>query len=488
MSRVIARVAVAVMLVVAVAGAGEAKKPVPAKPAPTTHKVRQAPFKIEVKLKGTFEATRTAEVSLVPKAWTVLKVAKAVEPGTRVKKGDPVVWFDLEKIDEAIRKAELDDEIGALTSQQAEEAYKAAQKLVPLDLAAAERAHERFDVDFKHYTDFALPYSKKTAKYSIDASEFSLEYVREELEQLEKMYKEDDLTEESEEIILKRAKRAVIRAELNIEGARDRFARTMKHTIPRNDVDQKDKATRHAIDYARSKITLPLQIKQKRLEFEKAKRARQVAIEKLAKLKADREAMTAKATTDGIVYYGQCTRGQWNSSSVASSLRKGATMKPNVVFATIVQPRPLLVRTDVPEKELHQLKPGLAAEAVPAGFPEVKLAAKLESVSLVPLKAGTFDGKLSVAANRAASAVMPGMTCSLTFKVYENAKALAVPAGAVFPDGADKAKRVVYVVGKDGKPVKRSVKVGRKSGKQVEILEGLKAGETVSLKKPAAAK
>ena len=488
MSRVIARVAAVVVLAAAVAGAGEAKKPEPAKPAPTAHKVRQAPFKIEVKLNGTLEAARTVELSLAPKAWSVLQVAKAVEPGTRVKKGEPVVWFDLEKIDEAVRKAELDEEIGALAFQQAEEGYRAAQKLVPLDLAAAERTHERFDVDFKHYTDFELPYSKKTAKYAIDAAEFSLEYAREELEQLEKMYKEDDLTEESEEIILKRARRAVIRAELNVEGARDRFDRTMKHTIPRNDVDMKDKATRHAIDYARSEIALPLQVKQKRLEFEKAKRARQEAVEKLAKLKGDREAMTVKAPTDGIVYYGQCTRGQWNSATVAPLLRTGAGMKPNVVFATIVQPRPLFVRIDVPETELHQLKPGLAADAIPAGFPEVKLAAKLESVSLVPLKAGTFDGKLSVSASRAASAVMPGMTCSLTIKVYENAKALAVPAGAVFPDAADKAKRVVYVVGKDGKPAKRAVKVGRKSGNQVEILDGLKAGESVSLTKPAATK
>jgi hypothetical protein len=43
----------------------------------------------------------------------------------------------------------------------------------------------------------------------------------------------------------------------------------------------------------------------------------------------------------------------------------------------------------------------------------------------------------------------------------------------------------VYVVGKDRKPVKRAVTVGKKSDKKAEVLTGLKEGEEVLIEKPA---
>ena len=50
-----------------------APKP-PEKPAvtaskPATHKVEKGPFKVEVSIKGTFEAEEAIEVRLSPKAW-----------------------------------------------------------------------------------------------------------------------------------------------------------------------------------------------------------------------------------------------------------------------------------------------------------------------------------------------------------------------------------------------------------------------------------
>src|SRR5262245_23505332 len=71
---------------------------------PATHKVEKEPFKVELSLKGFFDAKEMEQLCLRPEAWTPevhasLVVIKALEPGTRVKKGDTVVWFDLEKID-----------------------------------------------------------------------------------------------------------------------------------------------------------------------------------------------------------------------------------------------------------------------------------------------------------------------------------------------------------------------------------------------------
>ena len=89
----------------------------------------------------------------------------------------------------------------------------------------------------------------------------------------------------------------------------------------------------------------------------------------------------------------------------------------------------------------------------------------------------TFD------AERAAS-LMPGMTCPGKLVPYLKRDALAVPAKAVFTDPLDEENKYVWVLGADATPRKRRVAVGRKSDQKVEIVRGLKPGETVSLEEP----
>ena len=448
--------------------------------------MKKAPFKIEVKLKGIFEAAETAEVALAPKAWAELVVLRAVEQGTRVKKGDQVLWLDLEKIDEAIRKAEADEALAELSLKQAEEGLRALEKTTPLDLAAAERANKRFAEDQKHFFDVDLPHSKKSWAFSLKQAEFSLMYATEELRQLEKMYKADDLTEETEEIILKRARHNVERAKLAFESSKSKVDKAFKHDIPRSEENARVNAERQAVSYAKSKITLPVQLRQKQLELEKHKRGRKEAGEKLAEMKRDRDKMTVRAPIDGVVYYGQCVSGHWTTAAaLAASLRKGGALKPHQVFMTIVRPRPMLARTGVPEEELHRLGTGLAAEVVPTGYPDLKLAAKLESVAPVPVKEGSFDAKLSLVVGKDAKALVPGMTCSITIVAYRKKDAIAVPVGLVLSDQADPSKRYVWVLGKDGKGVRRDVTVGKKGASQIEILAGLKPGETIVPKQAA---
>jgi HlyD family secretion protein len=76
---------------------------------------------------------------------------------------------------------------------------------------------------------------------------------------------------------------------------------------------------------------------------------------------------------------------------------------------------------------------------------------------------------------------MPGMTCKMKMVPYLKRDALCVPPSCIVTDEADEHKQSVEVLDKDGKPVSRPVTVGRKTEKQVEILEGLKEGDKVVL-------
>ena len=59
-----------------------------------------------------------------------------------------------------------------------------------------------------------------------------------------------------------------------------------------------------------------------------------------------------------------------------------------------------------------------------------------------------------------------------------------MPSKAVITDDLDEQKQYVYVLEKDGKAVKCSVTVGKKTDKQVEILSGLTDGAQVLLEAP----
>jgi len=405
-------------------------------------------------------------------------VLEAAEPGAHVKKDEVVLRLDPTKIDDAIRDAETGLALSATGLKLGEEELAAMEKLVPLDLDAAERAKQIADEDLKRYTEIDRPSSVKQANFNVKNHENGLLYQQEELRQLEKMYKADDMVEETEEIVLKRQRDVVERVAFALELAKIATDKTLNVDLPRQDVAVNEAATRQAIALVKAKASLPTALAKKRLEVEKMKADQAKAAEKLAKLKGDRELMVAKAPSDGIVYYGPCVRGAW--PKLGQNLDRGSNLKPHDVVMTIVEPRPLVVRAIVPEDQIDRMRTGLEGTVTPTGYAGLSLKAKVESVSEVPVTVGNFEAKLAVTLTTDAAPLMPGMNCSATLVSLSKKDALVVPASAVLADGE---ASYVNVQKGDGHE-KRPVKVGVKLGGKAEILEGLKAGDVVLLERP----
>jgi multidrug efflux pump subunit AcrA (membrane-fusion protein) len=467
------------------------KADTPAKEAaakPATHKVEKEPLKVEVSLKGILEAGDMTEVALHPEsadAKGLLSVLKAVEQGTVVKQGDTLLTLDPEKIDQLIKDAETDSRLADLTIKQAEEELPILEKLLPIELMAAERSKRLADEDLKYFLQVDRPLSEKSAKHQVRTSEEYLDYAKEELKQLEKMYRSKDLTEETEEIILRRTRNQVENAAFYLEMARNLRDQTLKITLPRQQVTLTENSDRQTLLLDKARSTLPLSVSQKRLALAKARYDEAKASDRLQKLKKDRELFTVKAPTDGIVYYGKSTHGQWTTgSSVAPRLTRGGTVMPDEVIFTLVKPRPVFVRATVEEKERHLLKPGLKGKAVVTAFPDVKLPARVESVSIIPTTPGNFDARIAIEPGKDDEAALAGMACTIKFIPYHHKAALTVPAASVFSDDLDEDEHYVYVPGKDGKAEKRLVKVGKTAGDKIEILGGLQEGDEILQDKP----
>ncbi len=476
-----------------------AEKAVPGKPdaapasteTPATHTVQRKPLKITVDLDGVFEARSAAEIALKFDEYMpapALTVISAVKHGTRVKKGDVVLTLDPEKLDKQIDDLRTDLKLAQLGLKQAEDGLAALEKITPIDLAANERAAKTNQQDRKYYFDVQRPFDLKMAEFNLRRAGNYVEYSEEELRQLEKMYQADEVTEETEAIVLKRARDQLESAKMSLESSRISRDFAIEFAIPRTDEQTKESSERRELATQRAKIAVPEALQRQQIEVEKLRVQTARSAERLKKLQGDRERLTVRAPLEGVVYFGKCTRGKFSDAQpLADSLRSGGMVQMNQVLMTVVQPQGMTVRAAIPEDQLHRLRAGLSGIAIPNGFPNVKLPAVLSQWNEIPVGPASFDATLKVSLDKDHKAIVPGMACKVKLTAYAKKNALAVPPSVVMTDEFDD-QRYVFLVGKDGKATKRNVTVGQKTDKLLEIAEGLAEGDKVLLEAPKDAK
>jgi HlyD family secretion protein len=466
-------------------------KPAESKPAakpeaskPATHTVKADLLKIDLDLDGVFVAQNMTLVELRPKSWSAFKVVKAVKHGEQVEKGDVLVEFETDKIDEAIADQESAQELAELSLEQAELGLKLLGKTTPIDLKMAERQKQMNAEDLKRFLEIDIDLTKKSAASSLKSSEQSLEYQLEELNQLEKMYKADDLTEETEEIVLKRQRHAVERAKFYLEMSKNRYDETMNVYLPRDKEQMQVMADIYEMTIDRSKASLPINLEREKIGFEKLKVQQKRDLEKFAKLKKDRELMTITAPASGIVYFGKCVRGKWSgASTVADKLRPGATASTGPLM-TIVNPRPMQVRATVSEKDLHWVKKGMRGTVKPTAIPDGRATATISELDQILGVDNTYAATFRVSLNEEMEAIMPGMKCKVKVVPYLKKRTLVIPTKAMKADELDDTRHYVQLINDDGRQVKQAVTIGQKKGEIVEILDGLAKGDKILAEYP----
>jgi multidrug efflux pump subunit AcrA (membrane-fusion protein) len=448
-----------------------------------TVEITVKPIKVFDSFEGRFESTQMQEITTDFKSWSELKIKNVVEEGSVVTKGQVLIEFDPEKLDKAIAEAEFAVRNSEFDFSDAQLAMQEVTRTFELDTAIAERTWKNAQEDHEYYRAVSAPERLKDLDYDEKTAGYRVEYAKDELDQLEQMYTEDELTEESEEIVLKRARRDVESAERFMARQLLQIERERKTEIPRDNLRQEDQLQRASLEYEKSKITLP--VKKQRTEISLAKSEFEVQNnkQKLEELKADRDKMSLMSQSNGMVYFGKCVRGKWTgvSGSESRRLEVGDKVPADKVVMTVVDAGQLMIRADLEESKLGDVQPRLRGNALVKAAEDAVIPVTVKSVSRVPLGDGKFDCQL-VPQLPGNLQVMPGMTCKMSFLVYENAQAVVAPSKSVFSDD-EEVSHYVYVV--DGEATqRREVRVGRKSGDDIEILDGLAKGDKIAKDKP----
>jgi len=151
------------------------------------------------------------------------------------------------------------------------------------------------------------------------------------------------------------------------------------------------------------------------------------------------------------------------------------------------------VMVELSETDANQVRPGQAVSVTGPGFPGLTLTGQITSVAgqaTPPSAAGggpltTFaaTARLNDISAAQASVARIGMTANVAVDTYRNPAALVVPPAAI--QGSAPAAFVMVRDAKGGKARRVTVTLGHAEPDGVEIVSGLKAGDTIFWSAPA---
>jgi multidrug efflux pump subunit AcrA (membrane-fusion protein) len=448
-----------------------------------THEVQPKPFQVYENVTATVEARSMAPITPGTENWTTLKIEEIVAEGSTVEEGDPIARFETKELEQKIRESEQAVALGRLTIETSRLELEQLKQTLSLDQAMADRKLRIAEQDYLYFTEVDRPNREKRARRGVENSQFQLEYAQEEYNQLKRMYDEDELTEESEEIVLKRTQRDVENSQFFLEQEQLEAAHHLDVELPRELEQKTDELERARLEHERAQITLPLERDQKQVALEKATLDFEKQQLDLQRLKDDLQKLVITSPAKGVVYYGRCVRGAWmGATGPQRDLEIGRTVPHDKPLVTIVDPSDLFLRADLTEKQLAALAEGAEGVARPVAFRDASLPVVVAAISRVPVQTDKYDCQMRM--SEAMEGLMPGMTCQVRFLVHQNETALLVPETAVFTD--DGVTHYVFVPGEGegAAPERRNVTVGLTSEKMTEVTEGLSAGDKVLLKRP----
>lgn len=411
-----------------------------------------------------------------PSVWKDFSFLEILPHASVVAKGGTLVRFDSEGIDRKIEDSRNELAAAALAMEQAERDAKLLEESSAHKLEGIRRAAEIATEENAYFTKTRRKATEESAAQALKRSEQMLGNQREELKQLAKMYEADDITENTEEIILVRQQDAVASAEFALRMEMLDHQRTLEVSLPREARTLADRERDTAIALKQAETDIPRAIELSKLALQSLKTANLRAKQDLTDLEADRLQFEFKAPAAGVFYHGPIENGRWTVGDLAKSLIPHGRAPVHAAFATFVPGTAKLnLVAFVDEATSRTLKAELTAVATLAGREDLEVPIRIAKIAPAPGPDGSYRIDFTATWPKELSPVT-GASAQVRLISYQQATAMVVPNKALSfgPDGWTAEVKLA-----DGKTEARTVKRGRVSKEETEILSGLEIGQVV---------
>lgn len=152
----------------------------------------------------------------------------------------------------------------------------------------------------------------------------------------------------------------------------------------------------------------------------------------------------------------------------------GSLVGPNTIITTLDDTDVIKVDFDLPEVYLSRLSPGLTVRARSAAWPKQAFIGVVASIDTRVDPVSRTVRVRSVMPNEDGR-LRPGMFLTVTL-LKDSVEAIMIPERALIPE---RSTQYVFVVDDNQRVERREVQIGRRRPGEVEILDGLTAGERV---------
>jgi HlyD family secretion protein len=209
--------------------------------------------------------------------------------------------------------------------------------------------------------------------------------------------------------------------------------------------------------------------------------AMQAAQQRLEQRQIERSELTVRAPFSGVITARFADPGAFVTPTTSASASAGASSSSIVELA-----QGLEAIAKVPESDIGRLKLGQPASVRVDAFPDRRFAARVRQIAPRAEKLNnvtSFEVKLQLLSPPPELRI--GMTADIDFNTGQLAARTLVPTVAVV---TEEGRPGVLLVGPKNQPTFQPVTLGASSGRDTQILEGLKPGARVFIDLPPWAK
>src|SRR5689334_19221764 len=172
-------------------------------PSTDTYKVKKGSLKLEVSTDATLAALEPFEAKLKAKAYSgQFSVVSAAAHGAMVRKGETILELDPKPMSWALEGAENELATARANLKKAEADAELAVKSEALSLRISEDALKNAEQSLKWFEEVDGPQMLRMAELQVKMQKSQVEDQDDELDQLRKMYKTEDLTTATADIVI----------------------------------------------------------------------------------------------------------------------------------------------------------------------------------------------------------------------------------------------------------------------------------------------
>lgn len=438
--------------------------------------IKTSALESHLTLDATFIPTEKEVLKITPQQWKTFTIKELVQHGHFVNEGDSLIIFESQDYQRKLKASKEAAKRRQLSLAKAEQELSRLELETPQNLEDLKLAHDRAKETLDDFNSAGRALSEQEARERLESSKRALSYQEEELKQLLKMYREDGITEETEEIILKRQRASVKTARFALKKAQKSSTWALEKTIPNKGIDLARGYTKALQAYKAGQISLPRKLKEKKLLLIKQKNDHAEEDRKLKELQADAKFLILKAPSDGVIYYGEVSDHSWSFGESQKFLKEHGRVPIKTPLMTLIpEASTLALHGSVKQAERLTLPSNASGTLTIPGLLNSSFPTKITEITNAPDRGGQYRLSMSVDLP-VDTPIVTGMKAKVTLTTFSKKNSINIPNSAIT---TKKDVSTVNIKMASGESETRVVQTGQVIGNQTEILDGLELGQVI---------